>query len=157
MTDVRERLRSALERVLGEPVKALPRQVWLNSLRPGGLPTRLPRPFDPYGAVAQRAEFMTCVASGMGYTSSRGGDAGFHIVRLDEKDAPNYINTDSYTLIEEPAGHARWPEVLKVAGVDAGPDVDAVLRDWVFAFGPGRRIDHHSPVVPPDIAGAEPK
>ncbi len=100
---------------------------------------------------------MTCVASGMGYTSSRGGDAGFHIVRLDEKDAPNYINTDSYTLIEEPAGHARWPEVLKVAGVDAGPDVDAVLRDWVFAFGPGRRIDHHSPVVPPDIAGAEPK
>ena len=96
------------------------------------------------------------VASGENHTASRGGPEGFHFVRDDPKDSPGRINTDSYTVIE-PASHPKWPEVLKVAGVAAGPDVEAILRDWVFASGPERRADHHSPEVPPDIAGAEPK
>jgi len=157
MTDMHERMRSAIERVLGEPVKAFTRREWEDSLRPGGVPTRLPRPFSPYRSVEQRPEYMSCVASGMNHTASVGGDEGFHVVRLDLKDAPNFINTDSYTLLGDLAGHAKWAEILTIAGLKAGPEVEGVLGLWVFARGPGRRPDHHAPGIPQDIAEAQPK
>src|SRR5881394_2297660 len=107
-TKILERVKAALERVVGQPVEAVARSEWEARLRPGGTPTRLPEPLTPYRGVQGNPDFLAAVVSGVPHAPV----GGVHHVRFDAKDAPNVINTDSHPVFEDT--DPRWPEVLRV-------------------------------------------
>jgi hypothetical protein len=151
--DSLERVRAGLEGLTGRTVKVVTREEWDASLRGGGEPTRLRRPLGPFLGVQGSRGFECAVASGAPFAYP----AGIHHVRRDENDPPEgRINTDSHEVIEDLARDSRWPAVLRAAGLTSSPKVEAVVSGHVFAFLK-QRDDHHSPSVPPDIAGAQPK
>lgn len=147
-----ERLRLALERLLETPVCAFSRAEWEDSLRDGGLPTLLPLPYGPYQSITGNPDFQFAVASGQSFAP----EPGFHHVRLDEQDAPNVINVDTYIPILDLPADARWADVVRGAGLDDTTELIAAARAHVFAFR-RQRGDHHAPEVPTDIASAEPR
>jgi hypothetical protein len=144
-----ERVKAALENVLGQPVEAVARSDWDARLLPGGEPTRLAEPFEPYRGVQDIPDYRAAVASAAPYAPV----GGIHIVRFDKKDAPNVINTDLYVEFQDT--DPRWPEVLRVSGLQ-DEDVRATRRAYVFTYAQNRE-DHHSTTIPEDIAGAKPK
>ena len=152
-----ERVRAALARVVGAPVEMMTREEWQTGLLPGGEPTLLPGPFGPYLGVKRNPGFWGDAASGDSFTEGRGGEPGFHHVRRDDKDPPEgRYNTDSHIVIVDLVSDRRWPEVVRVAGLAATPELETLARAHVFAHVQ-QRGDHWSPEVPDDIAGAKPK
>jgi len=148
-----ERVRAALERVIGQPMKMFSRDEWDASLREGGKPTRLDAPYTPYRGVQDNPGYESAVASGVPYA----GEPGFHHTRRDEKDGPEGLfNTDSHHVIEDLVGEPMWSEVLRVAGLEPSADLVERVRGQVFGHLKNRS-DHRNPTVPTDIAAAEPK
>lgn len=148
MTDL-ERVRAAFERIVGAPVETMPQAEWEASLRPGGKPTRLPEPFGPYLGVQGNPGFEYAVASGAPHAD----EPGFHHLRRDEQDAPKRFNLDSHVVIVDLTADPKWPEVLRTAGREATPEMEALVRVHVFAYR-RQREDHHSEEPPDDVAGA---
>jgi hypothetical protein len=147
-----EKLRRALERVLGKSVKAIPKSEWISALRSGGRPTRLEKPFSPFGGIASQMKLVSMAASAQTFAAV----PGFHFTRLDDSDAPNIFNTDSYDVIDNLSSHPAFPSVLKIVRMDPGC-AGQVAGGYVFSVGPLKRKDHHSPRVPEDIAKARRK
>jgi len=149
-----DRVRAALEQIVGSPVEVLSREVWESSLRAGGEPTRLPRPFEPYLGVQGAPGFEYTVASGAPHAD----EPGFHHVRRDEKDAATggLFNTDSHVVIVDLVADPRWAEILRFSGLEGTDELVALVRAYIFAYA-RRRDDHWSDTIPSDIAGAEPK
>jgi hypothetical protein len=77
-------------------------------------------------------------------------------VRRDPQDAPDIFNTDSHDVIEDLPSHVAWERVLQICDLQDTDKLRELARTHVF-LSPTRRKDHHSPHVPKDIAGAEPK
>ena len=151
-----EQIVAALGAVVGTRVHAWPRATWQARLLPGGAPTLLPEPFEPYLGIQENHDFMFAVASGAPHAPV----AGVHHVRLDESDGPEgRINTGSDIVIEDLTQDHRWLEVLRVAGLANSPDlptIEGVVGEQVFGFVQ-LRDDHHHPTVPEDIAAARPR
>ena len=143
MSDL-ERVRAGLERVVRSRVKTLPRAAGDECQRSGGSPTRLPEPFPPYRGVLGAPGFPYAVASGAAYTAERGGGAGIHHVRRDENDpAEGRFNTDSDIVIEDLVADEKWLEVLRVAALAAGPELQALVLERVFALRRPRGLSDH--------------
>lgn len=154
MTEL-DRVRAGLERTIGSRVSTIARAAWEERLRSGGRPTRLAEPLEPFRGVQRAPGFQFAAASGAAYTAERGGEAGIHHVRLDVNDPPEgRINTDSYLVIEDLVADARWAEVLRVAGIADGPEIQSLVRAQVFAYGQLGK-DHWNPAIPDHIAEAK--
>lgn len=152
-----ERVRLALERIVQARVKAWAAADWAAKLRAGGKPTRLDETFGPYSGIQGSAGYEYAVASGMNYTAERGGEPGLHHLRTDEQDPPEgRSNLYSDVVIEDLTTDPRWPEVLRLTGLDDTDDLRALVRTHVFGY---RRLrhDHWSATPPKDIADALPK
>ena len=138
--------------MLGLNVHVLSRSEWESKLRPGGEPTRLPGPLSPFSRVGQEAQIETYAMSARPFAQP----GGFHIVRREDRDAPNIFNTDSYIELNLTT-MSEWPRILSAAGIQGTAQLDRLLSEHVFLSGPERRPDHHSAQVPPDIEGADTK
>lgn len=152
MIDIMERIRAALQHHLGRSVKMMWRRHWAKANHPDGRPVKLARPFPPLRGIVSTGKMETAVASAQGHAEV----PGTHIVRLDEKDAPNIYNTDSHDVIEDLPAHEAWARVLQIIGDKDTSKLRRRARRRVFLVET-RRADHHSPHIPADIASAEPK
>lgn len=152
-SDTLERLRSALQRRRGIPVKVIPRSEWVSALRRRGEPTSLPGPLSPYASGLVDVPVVAVAASTYPAVSS----PGYHHVRTDPADAPNVFNTDSYDAIEDLSREKDYPEICRIAGLTSRSVTRHSLRQHVFLLGPKKRHDHHSPEVPADIRKARKK
>jgi len=152
MIDIMERLRAALEHHLRRSVKVMWRKEWAKANHPDGRPVKLQRPFPPFRGIVGTGKMEIAVASAQGYAEV----PGTHIVRRDEKDAPNIFNTDSHDVIDDLTTHDSWPRLLQITGEKDTRTLRRRVRRRVFLVAT-RRKDHHSPHVPQDIASAEPK
>ena len=149
-----EQVCAALRRVVNAPVETMPRAKWELSLRPEGQPTRLQEPFEPYLGIQGNPGFEYAVASGAPHAD----ESGFHHVRRDERDAAKggLFNTDSHVVIVNLVADSRWPDVLRLTGLEATDELVALINGYVFAYR-RRRDDHWSDTIPEDIASAIPK
>jgi hypothetical protein len=149
MNEKLERLRAMASRIVGEKIYAMPRDEWESTMRSGGEPTKLDGPLSPFKRTPEKAKVVTYASS-----SPQRGPAGYHQVRLDPPDAPNIYNTDSYDEVLLPS-LAEWSGIVASARLTDG-EAESLLATHVFLVA-RRRRDHHSPVVPSDIATAKPK
>jgi len=148
-----ERIRMALEHIVDAPTKVVSRVEWDAVLRDRGKPTRLSEPLGPYLGIQGSPGFEYAVASGAPHAEK----AGTHNLRKDEQDPPEgRFNLYSHVIIEDLVDDLRWPEVLRVAGLEGAEDLLALVRAHVFGYA-RNRDDRWSAEIPEDIAGAEPK
>jgi hypothetical protein len=152
MNDTIELLRAALQHDLDRSVKVMSRAEWVNANHPNGRPAKLPRPLSPFLGVERTGKMETAAASAQPFADV----PGFHIVRRDPKDAPDIFNTDSHDVIEDLPSNVAWARVLRICNLRDTYELRELARKHVF-LAETRRIDHHSPHVPKDIAGAEPR
>lgn len=148
-----EKIRYALQRLRGYPVKVVSRKEWYYVLRPSGRPTRLEKPLTPFARVPAATQMVTMAVSGTTYAIN----PGLHHVRRDEADTPDIFNTDSYDVIEDLPSHPSFERVLQISGISDRSEAANIVRDYVFIIGPHKRPDHHSSRVPKDIKGAKKK
>ena len=64
--------------------------------------------------------------------------------------------TDSHDWILDLPADPAWPRILAITGLSDAPDLWALVRQHVFGVRTFRP-DHHSPIVPGDIARATAK
>jgi hypothetical protein len=133
-----EQVRAALERVMGARVKMVTREEWERKLKRGGERTLLGEPFEPYRGALDAPGFVSVVASGQPWAD----EGGIHNVRRDDAAPPSRrFKTYSDAVIEDLIADARWPDVLRIAGLTSSPTLEASVRAHVFAYS-RRRGDH---------------
>ncbi|MBN2267138.1 MAG: hypothetical protein JW725_02235 [Candidatus Babeliaceae bacterium] len=103
------------------------------------------------GLVSVSAHIMTA-GSGI-YNPSPGMD----VVRHDPNDSPYIYNIYHYTVMEHFPSASIYPQVLKVAQIEANPELDEFIQKHVFVVGPYREDNHWVEEIPEHIKNAKQK
>ncbi len=152
MNQTIEKIRRSAERVLKCKIKVIPRAEWESKIRSGGEPTLLSGSLSPFSNVGRDADVVAYAASARPWAQQ----GGFHVVRRDDRDAPNEFNRDSYLELQLTT-MPEWPRILSIAGAQVTAELEQLLSERVFLRGPEKWPDHHSPRIPLDIDGASTK
>jgi hypothetical protein len=108
-------------------VAILPKSEWSRLLRSDGGITELVNLPRVLSNAELRAAEIVSIASGIANPSP-----GLMIARYDPNDAPNVINVDRYTVIENLVEHPIYFRTLSIAGVSDTPEIRDSLRNCVF-------------------------
>lgn len=150
--DAPNRLRFYFEHFEGTSVITIPRSDWENRTCADGSPTKWESLPQKLGSVMADVKVVAIAASGQANPTP-----GIDIVRLDQRDAPFFHNTDHYTVIENLPQHPDYQRIISGAGVVDSPELRQHFTEYVTVVGPKKNIAYHwSEEIPPHIKNAKP-
>lgn len=88
---------------------------------------------DTVGSVAERLET---------------GEIIITIFRKDPTDAPDFINTDKYSVWENTLSRTEYPQVVLQSSTSDDSALRSFASEYVVIFPLGKGDDHHLPEIP---------